>query len=338
MLAHARSLAGALCLAVSASPLNAVAAQQPPAPLLLEATIPLPDTSGRIDHLAIDLRRGRLFVAELGNGTVDIVDLASRKVAHRLSGLNEPQGIGYSPVSDTLAVASRGDGSVRLFRGADLAPAGIVQLGSDADNVRVDASGHFVVGYGDGSIAAIDPVSRTVLSEAKLTGHPEGFQIEPSGRAIVNVPDARQIAVVDPASGRQMATWRVPGFGSNFPMALTRGGRMVAAVFRSPPRLVLLDTSNGAVVQSLQTCGEADDVFFDERRHRIYVSCGSGSVAVAQDGYGGYRNLSLIPTSSGARTSLFVPELDRLFVAKRAELLGGEAAILVLRPQGDRAD
>jgi hypothetical protein len=152
------------------------------------------------------------------------------------------------------------------------------------------------------------------------------------------VPDARQIAVVDPASGQQVATWRVHGFGSNFPMALTRDARVVATVFRSPPRLVLLDASNGAAVASIETCGDADDVFFDERRRRIYVSCGSGSVAVAQDGYGGDHNIGLIPTSSGARTSLFVPELDRLFVAKRAGLLGGEAAILVLRPQQDHAD
>jgi hypothetical protein len=133
-----------------------------------------------------------------------------------------------------------------------------------------------------------------------------------------------------------MASWRVQGFGANFPMALGSDGRTAAAAFRSPPRLVLLDASARTVVQSTETCGDADDVFFDERRRRIYVSCGSGSVAVLQDGYGGYRNISLIPTSSGARTSLFVPQLDRLFVARRSGLLGGSgAAILVFRPVDD---
>ena len=51
---------------------GAVAADGPP--LVLEATIPLENTGGRIDHMAVDLRRQRLFVAELGNGTVDVVD------------------------------------------------------------------------------------------------------------------------------------------------------------------------------------------------------------------------------------------------------------------------
>lgn len=44
-------------------------------PLILDYEIPLPETRGRIDHLAIDLKRQRLLVAELGNDTVDVVDL-----------------------------------------------------------------------------------------------------------------------------------------------------------------------------------------------------------------------------------------------------------------------
>ena len=110
----------------------------------------------------------------------------------------------------------------------------------------------------------------------------------------VNVPDARQISVVDLASGRQTATWPVSGLRANFPMAVSSDGAIVATVFRGPPRLVLLDRSNGTVRGSTETCGDADDVFFDERRRRIYVSCGSGSVAVLQDGYGAYRNLGSV--------------------------------------------
>ena len=336
---HARSVVGALFLlglCVSLGPSGA--AQQASTPLVLEATIPLPNTRGRIDHMAVDLRRRRLFVAELGNGTVDAIDLASRQLVHRIDGLSEPQGVGYSPAADIIAVAGGGDGSVRLFRGEDFSPTGVVQLGSDADNIRVDRSGRFVIGYGNGALAVLDPGSRAVVGETKLPAHPEGFQIDPAGRVVVNVPDARQIAVVDLASGRQLASWRVQGFGSNFPMALSSDGHRAASVFRSPPRLVLLDASTGTVVQSTETCGDADDVFFDERRRRIYVSCGSGSIAVLQDGYGGYRNISLIPTSSGARTSLFVPQLDRLFVARRAGLLGGSgAAILVFRAVDEAA-
>ncbi len=303
-------------------------------PLVLERTIPLQGVSGRIDHMAVDLRRGRLFVAELGNGTVDVVDLAAGKAIHRIAGLREPQGVGYSPQADVIAVASAGDGSVRLFQGEDLSPVGMVSLGEDADNVRLDTrTGQLVVGYGSGGLAMLDPAGRSVVSTGRLPAHPEGFQLDPSTRrAFVNVPDAGQVAVVDLAAGKQVASWLVPGLKANFPMALDAAGAVLATVFRSPPRLALLDAKTGAVTANQQVCGDADDVFFDAKRRRIYVSCGEGIVDVLQGDAAGYHLIAHIPTHSGARTSLFVPELERLFVAARAGLLGSDAALLVFRP------
>ncbi len=303
-------------------------------PLVLETTIPLEHTGGRIDHMAIDLRRKHLFVAELGNGTMDIVDLATGKVAARINGLKEPQGVGYSEKADLVVVASAGDGSVRFYRGADLAPAGSLQLGDDADNVRIDPrNGNVVVGYGSGGLAVIDPVTRTKVADLSVPGHPEGFQLDPaSNRAFVNVPDARQVAVVD-LGGVKPTVWRVAGTLGNFPMAYDADRRQVAIVTRSPPELLVLDGGTGQVTARLPACGDADDVFFDLRRQRIYVSCGSGEVATWRRDGTTYRKLAPTRTDSGARTSLFVLELDRLFVAQRAGLFCSRAAILVLRPQ-----
>jgi hypothetical protein len=305
------------------------------AALVLERTIPLAGVLGRIDHMAVDLRRGRLFVAELGSGSVDVVDLAEGKPVRRITGLREPQGIGYAPQADLIAVASAGDRSLRLFRGEDLQPVGVIALGEDADNVRLDArTGQFVVGYGSGGLAVLDPVSRSVVGRVALPAHPEGFQLDPNTRrAYVNVPDAGQVAVVDLAAGQQVASWRVPsGLRQNFPMALDSTGAVLATVFRSPARLVLLDTRAGTVTAKLATCDDADDVFFDAKRRCLYVGCGEVMVDVLQGDVAGYRPLARIPTRSGARTSLFVPELDRLFVAARAGFLRSDAAILVFRP------
>ena len=130
----------------------------------------------------------------------------------------------------------------------------------------------------------------------------------------------------------QTATWRVHGMSANFPMAWDEANRTVAVGFRNPARLALLDSDTGLLKATLSTGGDADDVFFDERRKRIYVSCGSGSVDVFQGEGQAYRLVDQVATRSGARTSLFVPELDRLFVAERAGILGSEAALLVFRP------
>jgi DNA-binding beta-propeller fold protein YncE len=254
----------------------------PPAPLVLEKTIPLPDVAGRIDHLDVDLARKHLFVAELGNGTIDVVDLERGTAVARISGLNEPQGIAYVPASDRLVVASGRDGKVRVFRAGDLTPAGEVALGDDADNVRLDPrTGHVVVGFGSGGLALIDPMRPSKLAEIGLGAHPEGFQLEPgTGRIFVNVPAARQIAVVDLASAKQSGAWTVPDLASNFPLAIDGNGSRLAVVFRKPPRLVLLDTKSGVVTANVPSCGDADDVFFDSKRARIYVSCGDGAVGI----------------------------------------------------------
>src|SRR6266481_10042000 len=99
-------------------------AQTAVAPLALETKIPLGEVSGRIDHLGIDLKRQRLFVAELGNDTVGVVDLAAGKVLRTISGLSEPQGVAFVAFADSIYVANAGDGSVRVLRGVDLASIG----------------------------------------------------------------------------------------------------------------------------------------------------------------------------------------------------------------------
>jgi len=309
------------------------AADQPP-PLELERTIPLPKVSGRIDHMAVDLGRRRLLVAELGNDTVDVIDIEAGSVTGRISGLSEPQGVAFESSSDLIVIANGGDGKVRMFHARDLSPSGEVSLGGDADNVRVDRQhGQVIVGYGSGGLAVIDPSSSSMLADIKLAAHPEAFQLEPRTRRLfVNVPNARQIMVVDLAAQRPIATWDVPEWRSNFPLAIDESGSLLAIVFRRPATLVFIGTHSGAVTASLATCNDADDVFFDFKRRRIYISCGEGAVDVLQKEEPGIRQLARVKTSSGARTSLFVPELDRLFVAARAGIFGSQASILVFRP------
>ncbi len=303
-------------------------------PLVLEKTIPLHGVRGRIDHLAFDLGRKRLMVAELGNNTVDVIDVVAGVPLHRIVGLREPQGVGYSPRADVMLVANAGDGSVRLYKAQDFSLAGSVALGDDADNVRIDPrSGFAVVGYGSGGLALIDPATAAKVGDIRLPAHPEAFQIDAAtGRAYVNIPDARQIAVVNLDARRLLANWPTGSARANFPMALVPAQSLLASAFRSPPSLLLADIGSGRERQSLPTCGDADDVFFDARRGRIYVSCGAGEVAVLERAGEAWHALAEVPTSSGARTSLFVPELDRLFVAERAGLLGSDASIAVYRP------
>jgi YVTN family beta-propeller protein len=312
---------------------DAVAQPVETAPFQLEAKIPLGNVHGRIDHMAVDLKRQRLFVAELGNDTVGVVDLANRKLLQTIAGLREPQGVGYEPSTDTLYVANAGDGSVRLLEGDQYKPAGRIELGSDADNVRVDAAANRIfVGYGSGAMAVIDPATRSKIGDIPVKAHPEGFQIDPdTGQIFVNVPDAHGIAVVDRASQKQTGQWPIPDHAANFPMALDPVHHQVLVIFRAPAELGVFSMSGGKLIATAETCGDADDLFIDAKRGRVYVSCGAGFLDVLEAKGTTYRRTARIPTVSGARTSLFVPELDRLLVAVRTST-AEPAAIWVFRP------
>ena len=287
-------------------------------PLHFEATIPLGDVRGRIDHMAVDLARRRLFVAELGNDTVSVVDLEAREVVKRLSGLHDPQGVAYLPATDTLYVANGGDGTLRLFHGPQYDEDGSIALGDDADNVRIDPLTRLVlVGYGRGGIAVIDPFARTKIGDIPPHAHPESFQIDAGmGRAFANVPNAHRIGVLDPECGQQVASWATGGLSSNFPMALDGEAKRVLVMFRSPPKLgVYPALQDGSPLATADACADADDIFADAKHRLIYVSCGAGVIDVfdAQT----YRLSGKIPTAAGARTSLYVPEFDR-FQPRRA--------------------
>ena len=303
------------------------------APLVLEARIPLGDVKGRIDHMTVDLNRQRLYVAELGNDSVGVVDLKAQQVIRTLTGLKEPQGVGFVPATDTLYVANAGDGSLRLFQGEGLTVAGKIDLGEDPDNVRVDATGNQVlVGYGTGALARIDAGSRKLIGTVPLQAHPEGFQLEAKGeRIFINVPDAHEIAVVDRRTNRQLASWPTHALRGNFPLAIDQSGHRVLATFRYPPMLGVFEMRDGAQVAAVDTCGDADDVFIDAKRDRVYVSCGEGFIDVLAEKQRLYVSIARLRTRAGARTALFVPELDRLFVAARATLRE-PAAIWVFRP------
>jgi YVTN family beta-propeller protein len=302
-------------------------------PLQLETKIPLGDVRGRIDHMAVDLKRQRLFVAELGNDSVGIVDLSTRKLISRIPGLKEPQGVGYEPTTDTLYVANAGDGSVRLFEGSDYKPTGRIELGSDADNIRIDAADKRVfIGYGGGGLAVIDPSTRHKVGDISLQAHPESFQIDPATNQIfVNVPDSRGIAVADRVSQKQIGKWSLMNEGANFPMAIDPVRRQVLVVFRAPAQLGAFSMTDGRPITRTQTCGDSDDLFIDAKRARVYVSCGAGFLDVLEAKEASYRRIARIPTVSGARTSLFVAEMDRLLVAVRASS-GEPAAIWMFRP------
>jgi DNA-binding beta-propeller fold protein YncE len=300
--------------------------------LELEASIPMPGVKGRIDHFAVDTKRNRLFVAALGNDTVEIIDMKHNRHERSLAGFGEPQGILYFRDHDRIYVANGKADRVDILDADSLKVRKRLDS-EDADNLRLDRKGgKVVVGYGKGALRFIDPASEEVSGEVKLSGHPESFQIEEAGsRVFVNVPTANHIAVVDRVKRALIGKWDTAGAGANFPMALDESGQRLFVGARRPAVLLVYDTATGKVVAKLPIGEDTDDIFFDSTRKRVYVICGGGRIDIfSQDTPDKYSLSSSVQTAPRARTGLFVPSTRRLYVAAPAV---GEslARILVYR-------
>jgi DNA-binding beta-propeller fold protein YncE len=310
-------------------------AQQREAPPVREVQeIPLPGVQGRLDHFTIDPKRKRVIFSGLGNSTVQVVDVFAGRMIHQI------EGVLYLPEWDRLFVANSADGHVSVFDGTKFTPIERIDFGegSDPDNLRYDAAAKKIyIGYGEGAIAVIDPVTNKRLpTEYKLEAHPEGFQLETNGpRIFVNVADAKKIQVIDRRTGK-ITSWALPaGHSANFPMVLDEANRRVFIGTRKPARLTVLDMESGKVVASLPTAADMDDMFYDSSRKRIYVAGGEGFLSVVQQvDADHYTDMGKFPTALGTRTGVWYEKRDRLYIAAPPSGSLG-ARLLVFEAQTD---
>ncbi len=298
---------------------QALLAARSSAPLELVATIPLPGVEGRIDHLALDEAHAHLFVAALGNGSLELVDLSEKKAHKRVEGLHEPQGVVYLPARDEVWVSQGGGGVLDVYRGESLELLEHIRLGPDGDNLRVDADAQRVwLGYGSGALACVEVAGRKALGRARLPAHPEAFALERKGtRVFANVPSERGVCVVDREKAEQVAFWPVESAQANYPLLLLEAEKQLVLGCRNPGKLVVLDSDTGKQRQAVELSGDVDDLWLDEARGRIYASCGEGTLDVfARKAAGAaWERVAVVPTAKGARTSCFSAARKQLFLA-----------------------
>ena len=288
-------------------------------------TIPLPDVSGRIDHLAVDLKGRRIFLAALEKNTVEIVDLAKGAVAQTIPGFQKPQGLLYLSSLHRLFVASGKDGTVKTFDGVTLKPAASAAVSLGADAIGYDpkaneiyiGSGGADAGKERGDLTIFD--AGTLQQKAALTAdaHAGGSIPDGSGtRMFVLVPEKSEVMIVDRRTHRVEATWTIPGIQKDVAVALDEKNHRLFLGVRTPPSIVVLNSDTGEKIADVATAATLDGLSFDAATRRIYTTGGEGFLDVTQQvDANHYRRIARIATGPVARTSLFVPEWRRLFVA-----------------------
>jgi len=296
-------------------------------PLILTSQIPLPGVHGRFDHFTFDPSEpARVFISALGNNSVEVIDLVEDTVVQHIPGIPEPQGISFAVGLNKLFVGIR-KGKLFIYDGSDYKLITTIDYNADVDNLRYDAaSKRIYVGYGDEDKAAIGMVDATTnqrLDEVyKIGAHPESYQMEKSGPNLyVNLEDLKQVGVIDRTT-RKLTKWELPPkYEQNFPMALDESEHRLMIVTRTPPRLVVYDTSSGKVVTTQPCVADVDDLYYDANHKRVYIPGGQGFIDVFQQKDADhYERIARIATVIGARTAGYTPRagkkgLDRIFLA-----------------------
>jgi len=309
-----KRLALALIIGVVADFL--ASAKSDEAKIQLKQTIPLPGVEGRLDHLALDPAGERLFLCALGNNSVEVLDLKKGEHVHSIAGLGAPQGIACVPFG--IFVANDKGGICSFYDAASFRQISNIDLKDDADNVRYDeARKRIYVGFGTGGIAILNSEDGKQIGGIKLSAHPEAFALEKNGsRIFVNVPNSRCVEVIDRDKSQVVTRWKTDWAFGNFPIALDEENHRLFVGCRQPSKLIVLNTISSEAVTKIDISGDADEVFYDRKRRRIYAICGAGKIDVIQQTDANtYKPLTKIDTAKGARTGLFMPERDTLFVA-----------------------
>jgi DNA-binding beta-propeller fold protein YncE len=310
------ALASSLLAALVLAPWGSPAPAGEPATLKLVQTIRLKGTPGRLDHLAIDRKHGRLFVANLSNNSMDIVDLKAGKLLKQIPDQRKIQGIAYAPDLDRVYVGNGVGGECNVFDGKDYKLLRSLKF-PGADNVRYLARRHLVyVGHAEKMLSAIDARTFEVKARMELPGRPEGFQLEAERpRLYMNTVDPTRLVVVDTDKNVVLHRYPVKGADRAYPMALDEANHRIFLGMRKKPSVVVMDSETGKEVASVGIPEDIDDLFYDAKNKRLYASCGAGFLAIIrQRDADHYEQQETIRTVKVARTCFFDPAGERLYL------------------------
>jgi YVTN family beta-propeller protein len=312
----------ALCVAVA----SGIAAQTKE-PLKLVTTIPLTGLKdGDFDHFAPDVDGHRLFLTDEENDKVDVLDAAANKRIHTIDGAKAPHSILYRKDLKKLFVVEGDASAVKVYDSESYKPIGEIKLTVDADSSAYDPATNYLYVVNGGReahtpyslISVVDTNASKKIRDIKIdSNHVEAIVLEKTGpRLFCNITGTNSVGVMDRNKSTLSATWPLPpGDKLNVAMALDEANHRLFVSTRNPGKLVVLNLDSGKVVADLPSVGMVDDMAYDANHKRIYLA-GDGHVDVfEQKDADHYSFLASVPGSFRAKTGIFVPELNRYYLA-----------------------
>lgn len=294
-------------------------------PLKLVATTPMPGFTGDFDHFGLDLKGNRLFLAAEDQKTVEVFDLRTGARLHSIEGFGHPLTMAYLPESDRLIVTNGDTDDVALVDCKEYKIISTLKLGKGVDHSALNpVNRYFYVENGaapDGkshSLAIIDTKSFKIVGQIPgLSGDSnEGMVVDRAGKKLyVNLTGSDEVGVIDLDTRQITAKWPLPDVHVAHAIALDEPNHRLFTATRKPPQFVVFNMDTGKVVASLPCVGVNSDMSLDVKRKRIYITGSDTATVIEQRDADHYEHTAEIPTAYRAKSSIFVPQLNRLYVA-----------------------
>ncbi len=307
-------------------------------PLRLIKTIFLPGYVGDFEHFAADIKGNRLFLIAEDHKTVEVLDIRTGRRIHTITDFGQPHAIEYLAGPNSLIV-TEGDaesGAVNLVSGRNYKILDKIKLPTDVDGGVYNPVNkyYYVESGGQGQdakthlLSIIDTHSFKRIGDITLPGtKSEAMAIDHAGAKLyVNLRGPDEIGVVDLATRQLIARWPIPEAKNENALVLDEPNHRLFSASHAPPKLFVFDTDTGKVIASLPCAENSDDMAYDPVRKRIYITGDGSTSVIAQQDADHYVSVAELTTGYRAKTSIFVPELNRLFMAvsSRGKRAGGK--------------
>jgi DNA-binding beta-propeller fold protein YncE len=296
-------------------------------PLKLIHTTLLPGYVGDWEHFSPDVKGKRLFVIAEDHQTVEVLNIQTGERIHTISGFGQPHAVEYLPGPNSLLV-TEGDetsGAIELVSASTYKILDKIKLPTDVDGAVYNPVNkyYYVDSGGQGPdakthvLSIIDTQNFKLVGEITLPGtKSEAMAIDKAGAKLyVNLRAPDEIGVVDLKSRELIARWPIPDAKNENALVLDEAHRRLFSAAHAPAKLFVFDIDTGKVIASMPCAENSDDMGFDPVRKRIYITGDGSTSVIGQKDADHYVTIAEIPTGYRAKTSIFVPELNRLYIA-----------------------